>query len=455
MASNPMQRKTRNSFLLGMIVTLLVTGVVIAMLLLMLKQKSEELEAELAARRKVYTLTQDVKAGQILTQDMFSLKNIHSNSIPNDATSVPSVIDSWFLQTKEGEQVYTDKYGLYLDRTTGESDTIVEVIKNTGSEITDINGEKIASGENYVEAGGIVEKVPASTQTQEDEYGAFFVNSTGNDKIVRVYEESLTGEFYIFRLDTSSANTVGNKKRVKEYIEIKNVPVLAKVDMKANTVITQQLVVQSDEKITNDTRETEYNMITLPIDLMTGDYVDIRLRLPSGQNLVVISKKQVEIPMNADSTYIADTIKVNLREDEILTMSSAMVEAYGIKGAELYAVKYIEPAMQEKAYPTYMPNQAVTALLNGLVKGIDLDGDGRPEDLDGDGIQDDYVNLVSNIQTLMATRYSEAARNARKDYLQQTIDNSTDYNQNVESGLEEHLGTSITARQKYLESLNY
>ena len=40
MASNPMQRKSRNSFLLGIIVTLLITGVVIAFLLLQLKQKN-------------------------------------------------------------------------------------------------------------------------------------------------------------------------------------------------------------------------------------------------------------------------------------------------------------------------------------------------------------------------------------------------------------------------------
>ena len=41
MASNPMQRKSRNSFLLGMIITLLITGVIIAMLLFMLKQKND------------------------------------------------------------------------------------------------------------------------------------------------------------------------------------------------------------------------------------------------------------------------------------------------------------------------------------------------------------------------------------------------------------------------------
>ena len=40
MVSNPMQRKSRNSFLLGMVVALLISGIVIAALFLMLKQKT-------------------------------------------------------------------------------------------------------------------------------------------------------------------------------------------------------------------------------------------------------------------------------------------------------------------------------------------------------------------------------------------------------------------------------
>ena len=37
MATNPMQRKSRNSFLLGMLLTLVIAGVVIALLVIQLK----------------------------------------------------------------------------------------------------------------------------------------------------------------------------------------------------------------------------------------------------------------------------------------------------------------------------------------------------------------------------------------------------------------------------------
>ena len=434
MASNPMQRKSRNSFLLGIIVTLLITGVVIAFLFLQLKQKSDQIKEAEAAQRKVYILAQDVKAGQILTEDMFVLKKIHKDAIPSNATATVEVIESWFLQTKEGENVCTDQYGLYLDRSDASgraSDTIIEVMENTTKEFQDSKGNKVAVGDFYVEANGMVEKVSSLDSVTQDEYGMFFVDTQGNDKITRVYKESGTDEFYTYKIDTETLNRTGSKVRIKEYVDIKNVPVLARVDMNKNTVITPQLVVQSNEIVTDDTREEEYNMVVLPIDLMTNDYVDIRLMTPQGQNFIVVSKAQVTVPQNNDGTYIADTIKVNLREDEILAMSSAIVEAYGLPGAKVYVTKYVDPAMQVAAKPTYTPNAAVTAQIQA------------------------NPNIVEIAKQELATRYSEAAKIARNNYLQQQIDaiERDEYLKNIQKGTEGDIANSITKRKNYLETL--
>ena len=433
MASNPMQRKSRNSFLLGVIITLLISGVIIALLFLQLKQKNEELNAELNAKVSVYTLTQDVKSGQVLTEDMFSLKKIHKDSIPKNATSVSSVIDAWFLQTKEGEMICTDKYGLYLDRSDGTkaADTIIEVMINEGKAFKDDKEQEIATGEYFTYVNGVVEKLSSTAKMIQDEQGAFMIDTNGNDTKTRVYQEELTEEFYIYKLDNSTMTTGENRTRVKEYIEIKNVPVLAKVGMNANTVITPNLVVQSDEVVTDDVRQQEYNMVIMPIDLMTDDYIDIRLMTPSGQDFIVISKVKVDIPTNADGTYIADTMKVNLREDEILAMSSAIVEAYGLVGSKLYATKYVEAGMQEPSLPTYTPNAAVTQQ-----------------------IQSD-PNIVEIAKQELATRYSDTAKKSRNDYLQSLIDTSTDYNANVKTEAEQKMTNSLETRKKYLESLNY
>ena len=435
MASNPMQRKSRNSFLLGIIVTLLITGVIIAFLFLQLKQKSDQIKAEEEAKVSIYTLTQNVKAGQILTQDMFVLKRIHKDSVPNNATATLQVIDSWFLQTKEGETVSTDKYGLYLDRSIGDKapDTIIEVITNAGEMFEDSKGNKVQTGELYVDVNGITEKVTSTDGVQTDEHGMFFVDTQGNDTRTRVYQEVVTDEFYVFGIDTASMNSNGAKTRVKEYIDIKNVPVLARVDMNTNTVITPKFVVQSSEIVTDDTRQEQYNMITLPVDLMTNDYVDIRLKTPSGQNFIVISKAQVDVPMNSDGSYVVDTIRVNLREDEILAMSSAIVEAYGLKGSELYVTKYVDPAMQEAALPTYTPNAAVTAQIQS------------------------NPNIVEIAKEELASRYSEAAKQTRNEYLQQLINSvdSKEYYNNIEQGVKGDISGNVTARKKYLESLGY
>ena len=412
MASNPMQRKSRNSFLLGVILTLLIAGVIIALLFLQLKQKTEELNAELSAKVKVYTLTQDVKSGQVLTEDMFSLKSIHKDSIPSNATATPSVISTWFLQTKDGTMVKTDKQGLYLDK----PDSILEVMEENGDKYKFSNSEKTA--------------VSSRDEIIQDEAGAYIVDtSNSTDEITRVYQEDSTNQYYIYKLDTSSMSTGSNKTRTKEYLELQNVPVLAKVTMNANTVITPNLIVQSDEVVSDDTREQEYNMVVLPVDLMTDDYVDIRLMTPSGQDFIVVSKAKVTIPVNADGSYVTDTMKVNLREDEILSMSSAIVEAYGLLGAKLYATKYVEPGMQEPSAPTYTPNAAVTSQI------------------------DNNPNIVEKAKEELRARYSDSAKKTRNDYLQSAINGADDYSSNVQSGADDDITKQNTARQKYLESL--
>ena len=412
MASNPMQRKSRNSFLLGVILTLLIAGVIIALLFLQLKQKTEELNAELSAKVKVYTLTQDVKSGQVLTEDMFSLKSIHKDSIPSNATATPSVISTWFLQTKDGTMVKTDKQGLYLDK----PDSILEVMEENGDKYKFPNSEKTA--------------VSSRDEIIQDEAGAYIVDtSNSTDEITRVYQEDSTNQYYIYKLDTSSMSTGSNKTRTKEYLELQNVPVLAKVTMNANTVITPNLIVQSDEVVSDDTREQEYNMVVLPVDLMTDDYVDIRLMTPSGQDFIVVSKAKVTIPVNADGSYVTDTMKVSLREDEILSMSSAIVEAYGLLGAKLYATKYVEPGMQEPSAPTYTPNAAVTSQI------------------------DNNPNIVEKAKEELRARYSDSAKKTRNDYLQSAINGADDYSSNVQSGADDDITKQNTARQKYLESL--
>ena len=404
MASNPMQRKARNSFLLGMIITLLITGAIIVFLFLQLNQQiqaKKELEAQ---KVNVFTLSTDVKSGQVITEDMFTMLSVDKNTIPANATSVIDVIDSWYLQTKDGQMFYTDADGLYLN----EADSLIELTEQDGGYYRNDTGDRVTLRTNPLSYEGYL----------------FMVDTNNEDSITRVYQES-NGNYYRFRLQSD------NTTITKEYIEVNNVPVVAKLDLMKNTVVTADLVVQSDEVITDDVRREEYNMITLPVDLMTDDYVDIRVMFPNGQNFIVVSKALVEVPQNPDETYISDTIWLNLREDEILMMSSAIVEAYGVQGAKIYATKYAEPGMQAAATPNYVPNQDVLA-----------------------EIQRD-PNIVETAMNAIRARITQDAANLRNQYIQSIINSDQGYSGNVQSGMETGITNSDSARRQYIESMQY
>lgn len=367
MAMNPMQKKARLSFFMGVLITIIITGIIIVLLFVQLKKYQDNERAAQAALANVYVLTQDVKSGQEITQDMFELKAVNKATIPAGATSVMNVIDTWYMQLKDGTMVRT------------------------------------------------------SYDSKEKTSKLYYLDSESNE--VQIYKEDATNNYYI--LDGTE----------KKYIELNNVPVVAKLDMGANTVMTQTLVAQSDEKTTDDVRIVDYNMIVLPVDLMTGDYIDIRLMLPNGQDFIVISKKMVTIPENADGTYLADAIRLNMREDEILALSSAIVEAYGIQGAKLYAIRYKEAGLQSNAVPTYRPNQSVTNLI-----GIREDGTiANP-------------NIVEEAASELRKRYQSTAASTRQD-IQNAINDDSGYESQVQSGMQEGITNSTTAREDYIQSL--
>ena len=307
MATNPMQRKARNSFLLGMLLMLIITGAIIAFLILQLtNMKKEEKELE-ASYVTVYTLNKDVESGDEVTEADFTMTQVTNATAPTD----------------------------YL----------------TPSDL----------GTNMI----------------------------------------------------------------------------AKISMTRGTVLSKEMV-YIDETVTgNDVRKEEYNMFILPTDLVTGDYVDVRLLLPSGTNYIVVSKKKVEIPTVAgvDST---DTISIELSEDEINMISSAIVDAFRYNGAKLYVNKYTEPGLQEASIPTYPVNYDVLQLINGNPNILEEARNAlwnRYNATDSSGVQ---------TQAEQRTNVIDAGINADPEQSQS----------NLESNMNESITDAVTTRQEYLEGLS-
>ena len=130
-----------------------------------------------------------------------------------------------------------------------------------------------------------------------------------------------------------------------------------KVDVPAGTIVTKDMIYEEGYQTEDSERIQEYNMIVLPSTLKNGDHVDIRLTMPTGQDYIVVSKKEV-----IGTTDTGLWIKVT--EDEILTMNNAIVESYILPGSKLYAIQYTEAGMQKEAIPTYQVGKEVKDLMD-------------------------------------------------------------------------------------------
>ena len=240
MVANPMQRKARNSFLLGMVITLIVCAIIGVVLYFLLSGQEKEKEEQEGTLTYAYKLKTSVQSGEEITFDKVESVLVTEKAVP---------IGAFPSKTK----------------------------------ITNSNGK-----ETWID----------------------------------------------------SVFPSGYK---------------SKIDLSAGTILSYDLVYEG-EAVTNDIRYVEYNMLVLPTTIMVGDYIDIRLTLPSGQDLIVVSKKEVK-------SMLGDTIGLELSEGEILMMESAIVEAYIMTASKLYAIQYIEPGIQEPARKTYTPTEAVQGLI--------------------------------------------------------------------------------------------
>ena len=298
MAKNPMQRKARNSFILGMFITLIITGSIIGLLVFKLININKENKEKEQGLKNAYVLVTDIKSGDSIKLENLKKVDIETNIIPSNAI------------------------------------TLSQIEENT----------------------------------------------------------------------------------------------IAKIDLKTGTILSSDMITNSDDKTTNDTRVQEYNMILLPSQINTNEYVDIRLRLPSGLDYIVVSKKKIEIPQVL-GVASESTFSVKLNESETQTMSSAIVESYIMEGSILYVAKYVEPGIQGSSVPTYVPSTAVQEAIR------------------------QNSNITVEARNALVTRFNESitTRNSINSVLNTYNDKSKE---NVEKSVEEEVNKAMQERKKYLDALS-
>ena len=297
MAMNPMQRKANNYLLIGILGTLLVTGLIIVFLFMQLNTLQQEKKAKEADMKKVYVASANIKSGETVSYEKLKQVSVSSSVIPDNVLSV-------------------------------------ELTENT----------------------------------------------------------------------------------------------IAKIDLNKGTIVTNNMVQESDDKTTSDLRKQEYNMVILPSQIQSGDYIDIRLRLSNGVDYIVASKKKVEIP-TIDGVESANTISVNMNETETMVMANAIIEAYIDKGSLLYVATYVEPGMQTSLTPTYVPSGAVQSAINA------------------------NPNIEQEAKNALFARYNQNA-STRTNVIDGTLAQyAQDRVDNIEAGIQEQIVRAQEQRQLYLESL--
>ncbi len=120
----------------------------------------------------------------------------------------------------------------------------------------------------------------------------------------------------------------------------------AVIDIDPGTPIMKNMV--TPLSITEDTREYEIEVCNIMVDQQENDVVDIRILFPTGEDYLVLSKKQIHNLVFDSSLFYA-----YLSEEEILRLASATIDAFTVSGTRIYTTRYVAPSRQKDAEPNY------------------------------------------------------------------------------------------------------
>lgn len=370
MAVNPMQRRSRNSFIAGLIIGLVVTVVVSGLLLFRVSKLNSDLAKEKNKLKEIVVANRDISANSEITVNDIGKEKIVTNISPAELEKTKSML----------------KLIGY-----GAIPPIPGVPGTTGK-------TKKANSNNIVSGGNNTATSTENNNTSNTE------NNTNNNTATTPAENPTP--------NIENNNNQEGDKASKLYAAI-NIP--------KGTVITSDMLVQNTDAISpNSTvRTVEYSTITLPSELLAEETIDVRISFPTGQDFVVLSKKFVK-KTDAESVWI------DVDEEEILRMNSAIIESYLINGAKLYAVNLSKPGIQKKAIATYPVNSSVYSLLN-----IDPNVSNIAKD-----------NLMKNSNIL-----------TQRTDLNEIISNAEDGKERVGTAVQQEIKARDEKRKQYIEKM--
>lgn len=93
MATNPMQRKANNYLLIGVLVTLLITGSIIAVLFMQLNKLNTQIKQQEANMKKVYVVSEDIKSGENVSMSDLKMISVIKDAVPSNVVDINSLTE--------------------------------------------------------------------------------------------------------------------------------------------------------------------------------------------------------------------------------------------------------------------------------------------------------------------------------------------------------------------------
>lgn len=183
----------------------------------------------------------------------------------------------------------------------------------------------------------------------EEEKGRLETQILDNQRVVYVANVDIMAGTAITQ-DNVAEKTIYSSLDIGFYMTADDIGKIARVDISAGQPIFYNQV--GDDSI-EALRETEYASVTLAKNISAGDFVDVRIMYPNGENYIVLSKKCIQ-NINTET----NDIYFWMDEEEIMLMSSGIVDCYLNEGAVLYTTKYLEDT-QKNGEVDYVPSQQV------------------------------------------------------------------------------------------------
>lgn len=137
-----------------------------------------------------------------------------------------------------------------------------------------------------------------------------------------------------------------------------------KIGLAEGTVITVEDIVET--KIDNTWRYFDLILDESPVGVTAGDYIDVRISFPFGEDFIAMSHKKIE-------EINSGVIKVIVDEHDIMSYNSMLMDKALYSGVKIYAVTYVDGGAQASAenfYPIQSNISEITVLDPNILEDV-------------------------------------------------------------------------------------